>query len=132
MIIVSRCSCCGRPIEGALVGSFGSVGVFDRATRDQKSERGGLKADRYCVSFTFQLWELVPVGCGLPAMQTPRCIWSTQSMPSQASQLPQGDAQASSIRSATRLPRFVFDLRRPPKSCIHGLTHGLPKLNVIR
>ena len=50
-------------------------------------------------------------------MQTPRYIRHTQLMPSQASQLPQGTAHASSIRSAVRPPRFVFDfdLRRPVK-----------------
>ncbi|TLG93265.1 hypothetical protein FEM54_04700 [Pseudomonas edaphica] len=34
------------------------------------------------------LWDLVCVGAGLPAMQTPRCISDTQVMLSQASQLP--------------------------------------------
>ena len=52
---------------------------------------------------------------GLPAMQAPRYIRHTQLMPSQASQLPQGNAHASTIRSATRPPRCVFDLGRPVK-----------------
>ena len=56
-----------------------------------------------------------PVGAGLPAMQAPRCIWTTQLMSSQASQLSQGNACASETRSATRPPRFDFDLRRPVK-----------------
>ena len=40
---------------------------------------------------------------------------STDTPPSQASQLPQGYAYASTIRSALRPPRFAFDLRRPVK-----------------
>ncbi|RQO43953.1 hypothetical protein DBR46_29785, partial [Pseudomonas sp. KBW05] len=55
------------------------------------------------------------VGAGLPAMQTTRYIRHTQLMPSQASQLPQGNASAPETRSATRPPRLVFDLRRPVK-----------------
>jgi hypothetical protein len=35
-----------------------------------------------------QLWELVCVGAGLPAMQTPRYFSDTEVMLSQASQLP--------------------------------------------
>ena len=57
-----------------------------------------------------------PVGAGLPAMAVhqPRHL-STDTPPSQASQLPQGYAHASTIRSAVRPPRFAFDLRRPVK-----------------
>ncbi len=65
-----------------------------------------------------------PVGAGLPAMQAPRCIWTTQLMPSQASQLPQGNACASETRSATRSPRFDFDPRRPVKHA--GRITGTP------
>ena len=63
------------------------------------------------------VWELACVGAGLPAMQTTRYIRKTQLMPSQASQLPQGTAHASLIRSAVRPPRFAFafDLGRPVK-----------------
>src|SRR5471032_3660931 len=79
------------------------------------------------------------VGAGLPAMQTPRCISDTQSMPSQASQLPhliefsfqnQVGCQAASVlllplRSATRPPCFAFDfdLRRPT---LQSLREGTP------
>ncbi|SDQ66033.1 hypothetical protein SAMN04490207_1363 [Pseudomonas gessardii] len=57
-----------------------------------------------------------PVGAGLPAMavyQSINVLAGTQ--PSQASQLPQVYAHASTIRSAVRPPRFAFDLRRPVK-----------------
>ncbi len=59
-----------------------------------------------------------PVGAGLPAMAVYQPIHlSTDTPPSQASQLPQGYAHASTIRSAVRPPRFAcdFDLRRPVK-----------------
>ncbi len=57
-------------------------------------------------------------GCeaALPAMAVHQPIHlSTDTSPSQASQLPQGYAHASTIRSALRPPRFAFDLRRPVK-----------------
>ena len=67
------------------------------------------------------------VGAGLPAMQAIRYIRHTQLMSSQASQLPQENAHASSIRSAVRPPRFAFDfdLGRPPNPC--RIT-GMPSL----
>ena len=55
-----------------------------------------------------------PVGAGLPAMAVYQPIHlSTDTPPSQASQLPQESAHASMIRSAVRPPRFAcdFDLR---------------------
>ncbi|XOQ19557.1 MAG: hypothetical protein ACFWTR_02420 [Pseudomonas shahriarae] len=57
-----------------------------------------------------------PVGAGLPAMAVYQSINVLADAPSsQASQLPQGYAHASTIRSAVRPPRFAFDLRRPVK-----------------
>ncbi len=59
-----------------------------------------------------------PVGAGLPAMAVHQPIHlSTDTPPSQASQLPQVYAYALTIRSALRPPRFAcdFDLRRPVK-----------------
>ena len=57
-----------------------------------------------------------PVGAGLPAMAVYQSInVLAGTPPSQASQLPQVYAHASTIRSAVRPPRFAFDLRRPVK-----------------
>ena len=57
-----------------------------------------------------------PVGAGLPAMAVYQSINVLADTPSsQASQLPQVYAHASTIRSAVRPPRFAFDLRRPVK-----------------
>ena len=59
-----------------------------------------------------------PVGAGLPAMAVYQSInVLAGTPPSQASQLPQVHAHASTIRSAVRPPRFAcdFDLRRPVK-----------------
>ncbi|XOQ19531.1 MAG: hypothetical protein ACFWTR_02290 [Pseudomonas shahriarae] len=57
-----------------------------------------------------------PVGAGLPAMAVYQSInVLADAPPSQASQLPQVYAHASTIRSAVRPPRFAFDLRRPVK-----------------
>ena len=75
------------------------------------------------------------MGAGLPAMQATRHIRQTQLMPSQASQLPQGNASASETRSATRPPRFVFDfdLRRPVKHAGRNSAWiwGMPSLGEV-
>ena len=75
-----------------------------------KTKRGGLRADL--------IYEATasPVGAGLPAMTVYQSINLLADLPpSQASQLPQVYAHASTIRSAVRPPRFAFDLRRPVK-----------------
>ena len=88
--------------------AFGQRGLTGRRRSRSKADQRQIKS-----------WLAVhhPVGAGLPAMQTPRCIWTTQLMLSQASQLPQENTGASETRSATRPPRCVFDvdLRRPVK-----------------
>ena len=88
--------------------AFGQRGLTgrlrSRSKADQKQIKSGSGVHR-------------TVGAGLPAMQAPRYIRHTEFMPSQASQLPQGNAAVPDSRSAVRPPRFAFDfeLRRPVK-----------------
>ncbi len=88
--------------------AFGQRGLTGRLRSRSKADQKQIKS-----------WSGVhrPVGAGLPAMQTTRYIRHTQLMPSQASQLPQGNASVPVTRSAVRPPRFAFDfdLRRPVK-----------------
>ena len=45
------------PVRRPTDSNLRSACVFDGATLDQKQERGGLRTDRYFMSFTVQLWE---------------------------------------------------------------------------
>ena len=98
------------PRLGSVCPHFGQRGFTGRRRSTSRS-----KADQKQIKCRSGVHH--PVGAGLPAMQAPRNIRHTQLMPSQASQLPQGNASAPETRSATRPPRCVFDLRRTPNPC---------------
>ncbi|MCK3850364.1 hypothetical protein E4O98_06485 [Pseudomonas sp. W2Jun17] len=59
------------------------------------------------LSARYQCGDRFPVGAGLPAMQTTRCIRQTQSMPSQASQLPQINESEGQGAGHRHLPRIA-------------------------